>query len=646
MKRVRGSSFGWLVHRVALGSLATVLIATRLSFGSFALAATFNVNCGTGGNLQNKINAAPSGSTILIKGTCRGNFAFLGKTLTLEGNPTATLDGMETGITLFDPSSSSFALHLIKLTITGGGSAFNGAGVFSHPPTTLNKVTVTGNEASGPSVATGGGVFAAGNLSVVSSTITNNRATVSGTNSGSTVSATGGGLEVGGNLTLTNSVVSGNVVSARNSLSGTPLALGGGIAVGGKLTLSHTRLSGNRVGASGDGGNAQGAAVYAAGSTSASLTNAVVSGNTAAAVSFTSHGAGAGPTIYIIPALSVSRSTIKGNTLSAQAGPGSGAIVEAAGAFSAASLTVTHSSVRNNSATASGGTAEVEGTALLANTAMHIARSTISRNAGTATSSAGTAAGFGGINASTFTLSRSTVDRNTLTVIASGGNAVNLGAGIYTSDLISTTSTISRNAGIAKTTAAAPATVQGPGIDALHATIKNSTIVLNHARAVSSPSGTANALGGGVLLGSTSLLVDDTVAGNTASGNGGTVSARGGGLYGPSTTLESTIIGSNTALLGPDCYGGPTSAGHNLIGKTAGCSFTKKATDKVNKNPRLDPLGNYGGPTQTMELKPTSPARDAVPTAVCPLHVDQRGVHRPQGSRCDIGAFELKKSEA
>ena len=62
-------------------------------------------------------------------------------------------------------------------------------------------------------------------------------------------------------------------------------------------------------------------------------------------------------------------------------------------------------------------------------------------------------------------------------------------------------------------------------------------------------------------------------------------------------------------------------------------------------NPLLTPLGNYGGPTQTMELLPGSPAIDAG-TSDFPgitlnlLSTDQRGQARLWNGTVDIGADE------
>nr|BBJ47930.1 hypothetical protein SAVMC3_05590 [Streptomyces avermitilis] len=51
----------------------------------------------------------------------------------------------------------------------------------------------------------------------------------------------------------------------------------------------------------------------------------------------------------------------------------------------------------------------------------------------------------------------------------------------------------------------------------------------------------------------------------------------------------------------------------------------------------MGPLADNGGPTDTTALLPGSPALDAADG--CPA-TDQRGVARPQGTACDIGAYE------
>lgn len=58
----------------------------------------------------------------------------------------------------------------------------------------------------------------------------------------------------------------------------------------------------------------------------------------------------------------------------------------------------------------------------------------------------------------------------------------------------------------------------------------------------------------------------------------------------------------------------------------------------------LGSLADNGGPTKTHALLPGSPALDAADPTVCVATptsgVDQRGVPRPQGPGCDLGAFE------
>ena len=66
------------------------------------------------------------------------------------------------------------------------------------------------------------------------------------------------------------------------------------------------------------------------------------------------------------------------------------------------------------------------------------------------------------------------------------------------------------------------------------------------------------------------------------------------------------------------------------------------------RHPLFGSLQHNGGPTETMALGTGSLAIDAGDDAVCGGErvggIDQRGVPRPQGPHCDIGAFEVESS--
>jgi hypothetical protein len=209
-------------------------------------------------------------------------------------------------------------------------------------------------------------------------------------------------------------------------------------------------------------------------------------------------------------------------------------------------------------------------------------------------------------------------------------------------------STLSGNSISATAGGTSPADALGAGLDLKGGSghrIRNSTIAGNAARATA-PGGTASAAGGGIESDSGSAnLVNATVARNLVNGSGATSSVHGGGIdveSGP-VKLRATIAALNTSNgTGPDCTGPVSSAGHNLLGKTAGCTFTRVSSDKLNVNPKLGLLKNNGGPTKTLALLLGSPAIDDIPPVACAVPTDQRGVHRPQGPRCDIGAYERK----
>jgi hypothetical protein len=155
-------------------------------------------------------------------------------------------------------------------------------------------------------------------------------------------------------------------------------------------------------------------------------------------------------------------------------------------------------------------------------------------------------------------------------------------------------------------------------------------------------------------------ISNSTIAGNLADngGEGGIGSAGqaasgadgiGGGTFfftGPSAiVVANSLYAVNRRAIGPDSSiasncSGPgtiTAQGANLSFPSGGCpgSFS-------NGNPQLADLADNGGPTRTMALGPGSAAIDQVPVGSpgCP-GADQRGVTRPQGPTCDIGAFEV-----
>ena len=170
--------------------------------------------------------------------------------------------------------------------------------------------------------------------------------------------------------------------------------------------------------------------------------------------------------------------------------------------------------------------------------------------------------------------------------------------------------------------------------------------------------------GGGAIDNDTTLNISNsTFTGNTGGTNGGGAIIN----FGPTTVTQSTISGNSSPyganILnytgftlkigmsivangqgGPNCGGGQpvTDAGYNIDSGST-CGFSTANNSKSSTDPQLGPLANNGGPTQTMALPSGSPAVDAIPasTAGCTGTTDQRGTTRPQGTGCDIGAYEL-----
>ena len=166
--------------------------------------------------------------------------------------------------------------------------------------------------------------------------------------------------------------------------------------------------------------------------------------------------------------------------------------------------------------------------------------------------------------------------------------------------------------------------------------VVNSTVSLNE----------AGGYGGGVFGDGSGTLeaLHTTIAGNDSSTLGGGIVVSGT----QTTSLARTIVAGNTnaGTTASDCAGTGTltSLGYNLVGAGSGCPTV--ATD-ITVNPPtvfstvVEPtLEDNGGPTPTHALIFGGPAIDAVPPAQCPVDTDQRGVARPVGPACDVGAYE------
>jgi hypothetical protein len=136
------------------------------------------------------------------------------------------------------------------------------------------------------------------------------------------------------------------------------------------------------------------------------------------------------------------------------------------------------------------------------------------------------------------------------------------------------------------------------------------------------------ATGGGILAGgSVSFLLNNSIVAGNLNGTG------------PGATPDDIGIGQVDSR-----------SGYNLIG-TGGSGGLQNGVNgnRVGvTNPGLAPLGDYGGPTQTMALSPGSPALGAGSVALAvdaggkPLTADQRGFARVVNGAVDIGALETQ----
>jgi hypothetical protein len=162
--------------------------------------------------------------------------------------------------------------------------------------------------------------------------------------------------------------------------------------------------------------------------------------------------------------------------------------------------------------------------------------------------------------------------------------------------------------------------------------------------------------GGGLMswgnAANTVQISDSTIVGNTDTGvrtsqvNSGGLLSYGGGQISVHNSIVALNTLGTTSSTTVDCATGPsdtiTSGGYNIESGTD-CGFAATG-DHHNTDPGFitGSPQDLGGNTDVIALQATSPAVDAIPTGAPGCSgTDQRGTSRPQGSGCDIGAYEL-----
>ena len=298
------------------------------------------------------------------------------------------------------------------------------------------------------------------------------------------------------------------------------------------------------------------------------------------------------------------------------------------GIYTDGALTLTNDVITGNMSSGNGG-----GVARSGDDPLSITSTTFSGNiscAGDSPTHAGGGIAVFGFGSNPVTIDRSTFSGNSAQGIGTGG-----GAAFFVTATI-TNSTFAGNdadggGGIEHQT-------EGDHLDVFASTFSNNT---------ARTTGAAFSNRGG-----NDSLINTTITGNTGKGaisssvglttisfstvtNGDTnIFNRDGGDFAVNNSIVTGSPGSNC--------NGPFSGGHNLFDDD-GSECGAAASDLKNADPKLGPLQDNGGPTQTRALLTGSPAIDGGEDEACAVsakNVDQRGVSRPQGPLCDIGAFE------
>jgi hypothetical protein len=396
-------------------------------------------------------------------------------------------------------------------------------------------------------------------------------------------------------------------------------ANGGGIKNAADLTINDCTISQNTAAAGG------GIYAFAPGffHTVTMISGSTISVNTA--TSQTSAAAGGG--VYNLATLSLVNSSVTNNLAAGGSGMGAGGGIEDQGPMVIQSSHIDFNRAEGGASgvNGNGGGIDLRGDQAASGARVTILDSSISSNL---------AAGNG---------SRS---------FAGGGGLYEGGGAISPLGMPMTIlgSTIANNLALGGDSSIVAGDAEGGGLD-LQASpsvaLANCTISGNSAMGGHTFGGGGGATAGGIDL-NNGMIEDCTIAENAAiAGTGSTATAQAGGIdFGGGVDLTNSIIAANHAATDADIEGNFTTASFNLIGDGTGSnvvngvSGNQVGTTASPIDPKLGPLANYGGPTQTQNLLPGSPAIDAGTDQDLQAMTDQRGYPRIYNGTVDQGAYE------
>jgi hypothetical protein len=575
-----------------------------------------------GGNLDNQYGA----KLTLANCTINSGSAEIGGGLYNAGNATLTdctisnniatgsSGGGQGGGISNGPLQSKAVLTLTNSTLVGNTAKLGGGGLYNNGTATLTDSTIANNfanQAGSLLASNGGGVDTDGTATLVACTI-----------SGNTTTAAGGGLYNGGlgasQATLTDTIVAGNTISGGGA-SDIAISTNNGVDVTGSYNLIGTGGSGGLSSPNNQFGVGNPGLAPLADYGGPTQTMALLPSSPAIGAGTTADGPGT--TIPITtdqrgfpldsphPDVGTFQTQPSGSlvvTATSDNGAPAG-LLDLRGAVDLADI-------------------QSKATTITFDTTVFATPQTITLTAGPLALSNTSAA--------------TTINGPTAGVTVSGGGAsrvFQVGTGV--------TATIS-----GLTITGASTTGKGGGVynDGGTAHLSDCTIIGNSAALgggvanygtatlddCTISGNSAGTSGGGVLNGSTATLDDCTIFGNSAGTSGGGVQNGG------TATLTGTIVAGNTSGTGSDVHGANVTGTYNLIGTGGSGGLVNGQNGNLVgvANPLLAPLGNYGGPTQTMALLPGSPAIGAG-TSISGITTDQRG--KPlDAPNPDIGAFQ------